>query len=278
MLHGNNCRRGQYFDSVPEIFYTGSSDRDRAARYRDVVFADGPESFADKPDESESVWRYMDLARYLSLLQSSALHFARADQMTDRWEGSTSDATLVAKRQLYGDELFNLIAPGGAHDKRRKNTFRMMVFMNCWHVSDHESAAMWEIYQRAGLGVAVQSTWGALTRSIGGDREVYGARVNYVDYKQAIIRDNVAELFLHKRRSFAHEQEARLMIIGTDAVEGADSPKFITVPVDLGQLVQQVFVAPEAPEWVRGVIEQTTKVHGFDFPVVQSDLVRDPID
>lgn len=34
-----------------------------------------------RPAERTTLWRYMDLARFLSLLKDSALHLARADLM-----------------------------------------------------------------------------------------------------------------------------------------------------------------------------------------------------
>ncbi|MDR6438766.1 hypothetical protein J2790_003933 [Paenarthrobacter nicotinovorans] len=45
--------------------------------------------FADQPDPGSRLWRYMDLPKFLSLLEDSALYFARADQIVDGWEGAT---------------------------------------------------------------------------------------------------------------------------------------------------------------------------------------------
>jgi hypothetical protein len=70
-------------------------------KYRRGVFADDDhESFQNRPADQESVWRYMDLARFLSLLQTSALHFARADQMSDRWEGSYGELNRQLRPEL----------------------------------------------------------------------------------------------------------------------------------------------------------------------------------
>ena len=44
------------------------------------------------------IWRYMDLAKLASMCQSDALHFARANIMEDVFEGSTSQATVDARR------------------------------------------------------------------------------------------------------------------------------------------------------------------------------------
>jgi hypothetical protein len=40
-----------------------------------------------EPGGGDSVWRYMDLARFVSLLDRSALFFTQASRMVDKWEG-----------------------------------------------------------------------------------------------------------------------------------------------------------------------------------------------
>ena len=43
-------------------------------------------SFEPPADRDVSVWRYMDLAKFLWMLQKNALFFARADQLGDPYE------------------------------------------------------------------------------------------------------------------------------------------------------------------------------------------------
>ena len=38
--------------------------------------------------------------------------------------------------------------------------------INCWHMNDHESAAMWKLYLKSNEGIAVQSTYETLRDSI----------------------------------------------------------------------------------------------------------------
>ena len=49
-------------------------------------------SFSPKPYEvptqSSHLWRYIDFTKYVSLLLSSGLHFARADTLGDSFEGA----------------------------------------------------------------------------------------------------------------------------------------------------------------------------------------------
>jgi hypothetical protein len=50
------------------------------------------------------------------------------------------------------------------------------------------------------------------------------------------------------------------------------------VAVNLPQLVEEVFVAPDAPAWIADVVRSVTGRYGFIFNVRQSDLARDPVD
>jgi hypothetical protein len=45
-------------------------------------------SFPPPSDRGVKIWRYMDLAKFVSLLQDSSFHFCRADRLGDPFEGS----------------------------------------------------------------------------------------------------------------------------------------------------------------------------------------------
>ncbi len=227
----------------------------------------------DQPDATAKVWRYMDLGKYISMLDAKALHFARADRMADPWEGAVGEAYLKAGPEMYG-EFWKHMKPRLAQNVAH---FREHVHLNCWHMSEVESAAMWSIYQRDGSGVAVQTSWGELTRGITSSRDVFGSRVTYIDYSRAFVRDhNFFFKFLVKRESFAHEKEVRLFM-GTETEDGDPEPAILPVEVDLPTIVSRVYVAPEAQPWIRDVVEGVTRAYGFDFSVIQSDLLVGPV-
>ncbi len=204
--------------------------------------------------------------------------------MRDRWEGSYTYQNIKARPAMYG-ENYELME---ANRLTARTQLLQMIHMHCWHLAEAESAAMWEIYQREGRGVAVRSTWGRLTGSLATDRLVFGGKVRYIDYtKELIPEGNVFDAFMHKRDSYAHEREARLvMLTGQPVGEGNDEadsrrmepePSVVPVPVDLSMLVERVYVAPDAPAWIRESVEDLTRTYGFDFEVRQSDLDSDPI-
>jgi hypothetical protein len=246
------------------------------------MFEISHESFPNQPEPESVLWRYMDLARFLSLLEDQALHFARADQMSDKWEGAYGQRNLELRPKIYGE-----------HYEMMKESFAQMrgfmtqhFHMSCWHEAPEESAAMWDIYQREGRGVAVKTTWAALTASVETERLVYGGRVNYVDYQTSFIPEsNGFTAFMYKRRSFAHEREVRLLTMTGEKPDPAlqeqkfePEPPVVAVPVNLTRLIDAVYVFPNAPTWIGNLVTKVIERYGYNFPVHQSDLDSDPID
>jgi hypothetical protein len=235
-----------------------------------------------EPPAEAAVWRYMDIARFVSLLDRSSLFFTRAAAMVDKWEGSLGSFGIPMSDET---RLHNI----------RLN--RETTYLSCWYVSEYESSAMWDLYQRDGWGVAVRSTWKDLTASVNTSWQIKGGRVSYVDpATQLLLDDTFQSPFMFKRKSFEHEQEARL-ILWANGAAGPDerrgrAPDFDVdiyysdpttakpghyVPVDLNKLVSRVYVSPDSPMWIEEVVEAIVRRFGYNFPVVKSDLDSDPL-
>ena len=56
-------------------------------------------SFPQPPDPSISVWRYMDLAKLMWLLQRRALYFSRLDKLGDPFEGHYTKALAIGRAE-----------------------------------------------------------------------------------------------------------------------------------------------------------------------------------
>ena len=80
------------------------------------------------------VWRYMDLPKFLDLMQTSELHFTRLDQLEDPYEHAIQMA--ACRRKPFDSET---------------------MYVNCWILSEYESAAMWTNYG-GNSGIALQSS------------------------------------------------------------------------------------------------------------------------
>lgn len=162
-----------------------------------------------EPGDLATVWRYMDIARFISLVTTSSLYVTRSDKMADRWEGEFGAANEQAARQTYGSDH----SPEISKSRRDAREYaRSRINPNCWHVSEIESAAMWDIYQREGRGVALRTTWGDLKSSLIDTWQIFGGLVIYVDHRTTVIDEsNLYSAFLTKRLAYQHEREARLV-------------------------------------------------------------------
>ena len=70
---------------------------------------------------------------------------------------------------------------------------------------------MWNLYA-AEAGVAIKTHCQSLADSITDYEIVYIGKINYVGYDSSFFSENNAfSAFLHKRKSFEHEQEVRAL-------------------------------------------------------------------
>src|SRR5919197_2638194 len=180
--------------------------------------------FQPPDDPTIHIWRYIDLPKYISLLNEKALYFCRIDKLVDRFEGSLPRPNiLLRKADPYSKRIVQ--SSDGRRETGEKAWERLFrierthAFVNCWHMNNHKSAAMWQLYCSNTQGLAIRSTYQALCESFRNyPRAVYVGVMNYIEYDQELIRDpgsNTPLLFnmlyplMHKRRSYQHEAELR---------------------------------------------------------------------
>ncbi len=245
---------------------------------------DGPHPSFDRPPADSKLWRYLDLPKYLAMLDTASLWFSRADLLGDPFEGSMSQANVRLRPEVYKGQIpssaLESMAAYRAQEVRH-------TYVSCWHENEHESAAMWRLYS-VGHGIAVQTNYDRMRSALHYGSAIFVGRVRYVDYTSDWISeaDSFAP-FVHKRLSFRHEREVRAVVSdftrrpGTDEVgaglDRQNPPPGVAVDVDLELLIQEVRVSPEAPSWFAGAIRGATERYGFVFPVVQSALAVDPV-
>jgi hypothetical protein len=256
--------------------------------------------FQPPADRSIHIWRYIDLPKYISLLNDKALYFCRMDKLVDRFEGSLPRPDiLLRKAGAYSKRIVQ--SSDGRLETGEKSWARMFrverthAFVNCWHMNKHESAAMWQLYCSNTQGIAIRSTYQVLCESFRNyPSRVYVGLVSYIDYDQELIRaprSNTPLLFntlyplMHKRRSYQHEAELRALVTWSPPLTGKSlkavwrKPKDtgILVPVDLDLLIESVFVAPNAEPWFRKVVDSVSAKYGLSIQPRQSRLGEGPL-
>ncbi|WP_156116573.1 hypothetical protein [Massilia sp. 9096] len=86
------------------------------------------------------LWRYLDAAKLFDFFANSTLFFCRADRFSDKFEGAF---TPTLRQQISDSYARGEIDYTYEQFKRR---MRESVFINCWHRSQDDSAAMWALY------------------------------------------------------------------------------------------------------------------------------------
>jgi hypothetical protein len=239
------------------------------------------------------VWRYLNLAKYVSMLSTSSLYFSPLESMTDDpREGTLSTPTRQAMKQALQQQLEDAGLDGSIADKSAESqtddyekTIRKWVFVNCWSAHEGESAALWKIYA-GDFGLAVRTTAGHLKNATASSSAQLGF-VTYTNYKNKVFRFGNANIFtpaLHKRREFNYETEVRALILGPRASTQSlavpdlassqpEAEHGLLVPVDLRQLVQGITISPTSPRWFLDTVRDLTKRYGFDWSVNYSSLI-----
>jgi len=141
--------------------------------------------FAQPDDETVKVWKYMDFTKLVSLIDSRRLHFTRVDKFDDPFEGSWPRINVHARHDIPDDLPLENSEAFARAMKRLGEINRQWpkhVAINCWHMNEHESAAMWKLYLKSNEGIAVQSRYNKLRDSIIDDETVNLGKVKYLDY------------------------------------------------------------------------------------------------
>jgi len=178
-------------------------------------------------------------------------------------------------------------------------TMRRWVVVNCWHLSDHESDAMWRLYAPNDEGVAVKSSVGRLITQVElastgtatdplspYPRVFYAGPVSYADIRRVkVVGDPIDPMnrFFLKRPDFSHEKEYRVVaalpeLLKEQGVGDAQQPSCagITIPVDPAALVQEVVVCPLAKDFVRKAVIAIVKAFAPTIPCRPSSFDDPP--
>lgn len=232
----------------------------------------------------------MDFSKYVDLLTTGQLHFARADRLEDPYDCSAM--------QFLGESYKDMSL---AHPQIRERTcqvntsWRLFVYVNCWHMNDVQSAALWRLYsENKDETIAIQSTFGRLASELKGKWPRDGILISQIRYNPDNAGESVpgARLFscsgwesiVYKRPSFAHERELRAFIFQRydrtreePLRNGAHlkalketRPEYIRIDVTPSDLIEKVYVSPYANDVFLELVKKMPG--GLKDRVLKSDL------
>lgn len=225
----------------------------------------------------------MDLAKFVCFLKDQSLYLSRSDLLGDPFEGSMPEMNIKEQEAWFRENGFERPPDWGM----ARSMVRYWIYINCWHCSPHESAAMWSIYGSRGMGVVMTSTIPLLEETLkdGGaalSENIFLGEIRYIDYEKDTIPEGDGwATFVCKRKSFEYEREIRVLTMrppkGEGLVSVRDTDPGIMIPVDINKLVTSVRVAPDSPPWFREVVQELVDRFGRSWEVSQSALVGNPL-
>lgn len=229
------------------------------------------------PDKSLTIWRYIDFTKLVDLLISNQLFFSRSDNFEDPFEGIF---------RLKDHEFTKVMFPNEQLTKK-------FYFLNCWHINDNQSDAMWKIFLNTKNGIAIKSTVGNLINSLAKtEKDIFISKVYYRDFEKVTFMELISEehnrrfegrmgsinQFNYKRISFEHEKELRLYYIDLPIPHpiknGVDREPLSCqrIDIDTTELIREVVIAPFADNWFKNLVEQVISRLSLDLIVSKSNL------
>jgi hypothetical protein len=254
-------------------------------------------SFPEPADKNIKVWRYMDLTKFLSLLQRGGLFFPKAPLLGDPFEGSTPRMnralweSVIPLRKLQPNapfiEPFKEMSDEAVSNMVRqftesRRTLLDKYLVNSWHMNEHESAAMWKLYTAANESICIQTTYSKLRSNL--PAWVFVGMVNYIDYDSMTVAEgNVFNFVMVKRHSFDYEREVRAVtmsmmweVANTDIRDKLTS-EGIWIDTDLASLLDAIYISPRSPAWFADSVSRLVEKYDLTVPVRQSSLSASPV-
>lgn len=237
----------------------------------------------------------MDLSKFVDLLQQRRLFFASLDMLGDPFEGTitkrTGETAPELIRQHYAEQISqrrndsteNVVADMQRSMQAARKHFRNeQAFVSCWHMNEHESAAMWRLYSQSGDAVCIRTAYSTLATLL--PPCAYIGVVQYIDYEKDLI--DIGDLFIpimHKRKAFEHEREVRAIVCKVNGVVDRNDGRAcidqggVRIDIDINMLIDCVYVSPTSPTWFKSIVQNLAAKYELHAPVVPSSLLTSPI-
>ena len=237
------------------------------------------------PSNGFVIWRYMDLPKFLVMLEQRSLYFALLREFEDKWEAVISRGLSRGIQSVSG-------ATSGTVIKNYQEVFEHLG-INCWYTGPDESIAMWRLYTSSEYGLAIKSTVGHLKRALEEAREaVLIGQVEYRDHTDApseVLTPAIVSPFsavLQKRTCYKHDCEIRAITqVDLDCQSGIPagtvnldicSRHGTLLPVDLQVLIQSVTTGPRFPKWACALVTSALSRATLNVPINESNAFKEP--
>lgn len=255
------------------------------------------------PIESNAIlWRYMNFDKFISMLETESLFFCRADKFSDPFEGTIPRKEVEYRPTSFRQicDIYNVPFETEKFEKWESKIIdfnkrtRISTVINCWHINNYESDAMWRLYLKTNEGVAVQTSPQRLLSSFTDTKEsINPSKVRYIDFDNDIYFHeidypvtsvNSLTTFIHKRVEFKSENEFRLFHIVEDALfyqsenywNKKDNRIGMFIGVNVETLIDKVYFPPTLGKNEQKEIELKVKDLGYTLNFQPSMMQKNP--
>jgi hypothetical protein len=255
----------------------------------------------DEGRDDTAIWRYMDLPKFVAMLASNSLWFAKAAYLEDCYEGfcetvtrempaNDSMAKCITRTTPEGETAVISLTQAMVELSRHSAAFfqnaREHLYVNSWCLTD-ESMAMWEIYGSTGRGIAVKSSIDQYVKaarfgvrdeqysfgSVKYDDNPHSNQALKFDFTEGAIPvgsgvwERLLPVAFHKRTCFEHEREWRCALY-QDARPDCYG---CNIDFDLNELIGAVYVGPRADRFFFDVVASV--IEKFELKSRSSNLI-----
>lgn len=251
------------------------------------------ESFSQPENDEVSVWRYMDIAKLISMLSTKSLYYSRIDKVGDAHEGCITKKMYEECCERENNLKEKGVAVVGRYGSSTEFV-RQISYVNCWCMHDSESDALWRLYGSTHGGIALRTTYKKLADALPSTDHI--GLVKYLEYEnEKFDRLNAMNHIMHKRNVFEYEHEVRvvrwfnpplpdatneILMIWNSSVHVLDENMQIVginVPVSIKEIIQEIVVSPYGPAWYTDCVTSMVKAYGVDVPVRMSSMSSVPL-
>jgi hypothetical protein len=222
------------------------------------------------PESDAIIWHYTDFTNLVAIFEGQGIYFSRADLLDDKFEGSISRPHrdyVVSGERLNPEDY-----------AQRLRAVRSASYVHCWHISAHESAAMWKLYSSSTTdAIALHTTTAKLRKAL--PEQVGLGKVRYISYEHDEIPfGDLRWPLMHKRKSFEHENELRALYFDRKRMGASNNPEhWKSEPTDLNDLIEAIYISPWAKRWLFDLVKKVVRRYQLSIPVKQSALQQEPI-
>lgn len=226
----------------------------------------------EKP-KAEFLWKFVDMNKFLSMLQNAELHFCSLDNLNDIFEGANiinssyiqRDYTVgfmpaIQRNSTFPEEVFDERKESFRNRIKALRKYQENFFVDCFFQGEEESVAMWNSYS-ADNGIAIKFNSELLLEEISKFYNVqlsknfefgYGSiayeKLTNPDYEKFLIGDHHDLIFepFKKDVFHMHENEYRFIFYK----KGDIGDNHIKVKIDLAKTIRNIVAHPNSPDWV----------------------------